>query len=80
MKGKLIRKSLKTDLLSIGKRRPADFAKQERQRAEPLHRQQEQDSFRPRKSAQDLDSAARRSNCVFVSSNAFARFPRMTAA
>jgi integrase len=34
VKGKLIRKSLKTDLLSVGKLRLADFEKQERQRAE----------------------------------------------
>ena len=34
MKGKLIRKSLKTDLLTVGKLRLADFEKQERQRAE----------------------------------------------
>jgi len=34
VKGKLIRKSLKTDLISVGKLRLADFEKQERQRAE----------------------------------------------
>jgi integrase len=34
VKGKLIRKSLKTDVLSVGKLRLADFEKQERQRAE----------------------------------------------
>ena len=33
VKGKLIRKSLKTDVLSVGKLRLADFEKQERQRA-----------------------------------------------
>lgn len=34
VKGKLIRKSLKTDVLSVGKLRLGDFEKQERQRAE----------------------------------------------
>jgi integrase len=34
VKGKLIRKSLKTDMLSVGKLRLADFEKQERQRSE----------------------------------------------
>ena len=34
VKGKLIRRSLKTDVLSVGKLRLADFEKQERQRAE----------------------------------------------
>ena len=34
MKGKLIRKSLKTDVLSVGKLKLADFEKQERQRSD----------------------------------------------
>ena len=34
VKGKLIRKSLKTDVLSVGKLRLGDFEKHERQRAE----------------------------------------------
>jgi hypothetical protein len=52
VKGKLIRKSLKTDMLAVGKLRLGDFEKQERQRAEKAERRKADAKLRAQKRAE----------------------------